>query len=837
MENLTPAMQQFMTIKNQYKDCIVFFRMGDFYETFYEDAKLTAKTLDIALTKRGIRNSDKTIPLAGIPYHALDTYLSKMIKSGFKVAIVEQLEDPKFAKGVVKRGVTRVVTPGTVIDDFILTKSNNFIASISFGEKYGLSFIDISTAEFVTTQLNTYEDVLNELEKFNPREIILPMSFETEKKYSLKLKEKGYYLTYRTDVDFFLENATINLKNHLNQDSINNLGLKNKELAISASGALITYLYETQKNSLSHINSVKFYSNNDYLEMDSTTISNLELIKSKNNKDDTLISILDKTKTSMGSRLLKNFLVKPLLNISKINDRLVCVDELSRKHFILEETMDLLKNVADIERLISRINYGNSNPRDLVLLQGSLELVPAIKNILFELDAKLITKLIDIDDLKNITILIDRAIIDDPPVNIAEGMFIKDGYDEELDNYRRISRDAKQVIKNMEEDEKDRTNIRSLKIKFNRIFGYYIDITKPNLHLVPSNYVKKQTMVNSDRFITDELKKLEEQILSAQERINELEQQIFLKIVGEIKKETHNIQKIAENIGYIDVLCSFTKVTVQNNYKKPLLTENYEIILKNNRHPIVEKITDFISNDIEIKEENRMMIITGPNMAGKSVYMKQIVLTVVMAQIGCFVPCSMAQIGITDKIFCRTGASDDITLGHSTFMVEMDQTAQILNNATSKSLIVLDEIGRGTSTFDGVAIAWSVAEYITTVLKAKTLFATHYHVLNKLENEVKGVKNYNIAVQESNEKIIFLRKILKGGTDKSYGIHVAKLAGMPKVVIDRSKEIQFKLESDDEISQKIIVETRKTEEKDPISEEIEETKHMIKSKQLRLDEL
>jgi DNA mismatch repair protein MutS len=837
MENLTPAMQQFMTIKNQYKDCIVFFRMGDFYETFYEDAKVTAKTLDIALTKRGIRNSDKTIPLAGIPYHALDTYLSKMIKSGFKVAIVEQLEDPKFAKGIVKRGVTRVVTPGTVIDDFILTKNNNFIAAISFGDKFGLSFMDISTGEFITTQLNTFEDVMNELEKFNPRELVLPMSFETEKKYSDRFKEKGYYLTYRTDVDFFIENATINLKNHLNEDSINNLGLKNKDYAVSASGALVTYIYETQKNSLTHINSIKFYSNTDYLEMDSTTISNLELVKSKNNKEDSLIGILDHTRTSMGSRLLKNFLMKPLIDISKINDRLVCVDELSKKHFILEETRDLLKNIADIERLISRINYGNSNPRDLVLLQGSLGLVPSIKNILFELDAKLITKLIDIDELKNITMLIDRAIIDDPPVNIADGMFIKDGYDEKLDNYRRISRDAKQVIKKLEEDERKRTKIRSLKIKFNRIFGYYIDITKANLHLVPDNYVKKQTMVNSDRFITDELKTLEEQILSAQEKIVKLEQEIFLKIVDEIKKETKNIQKIAESIAYIDVLTSFTKVSVLNNYKKPLLTENYELILKNNRHPIVEKITDFISNDIEINQDNKMMIITGPNMAGKSVYMKQVAITVIMAQIGCFVPCSVAQIGIVDKVFCRTGASDDITMGHSTFMVEMDQTAQILNNATEKSLIVLDEIGRGTSTYDGVAIAWSVAEYIATVLKSKTLFATHYHVLNKMEEEIKGVKNYNIAVQESNEKIIFLRKILKGGTDKSYGIHVAKLAGMPKQVIDRSKEIQFKLESDDDISQKIIVETRKSEEKDPVSQEIEETKYMIKSKQLRLDEL
>ena len=835
MENLTPAMKQYMEIKNKYKDCIVFFRMGDFYETFYDDAKITSKTLDITLTKRGIRNSEKSIPLAGIPYHALDSYLNKMIKNGFKVAIVEQLEDPSKAKGIVKRDVVRVVTPGTIIDEKMLSKNNNFIASLSVGEKYGLAFIDISTGEFLTTELNNIDEVLNELGKYYPGELILPMSFESDEKFIQKIRNRDIYISFRSDVDFFIDNAKSNLKKHFNIISLDGFGLKKKDFSVSSSGALLSYLYETQKNNLSHINNLRYYSNKDYLLLDPTTITNLELLNSKDKMS--LLKVLDMTLTSMGSRRLKNFLLKPLINIQKINERLLSVEELQGKHFVLEELRDLLKNIADLERLISRINYGNSNPRDLVLLHASIDLIPAVKRLLEESETSLLIKLKKMDKLGNISSLIDSSIVDEPPVNVAEGNFIKKGYDEELDKYRNLRKDAKSIMKDIEVSEREKTGIKSLKIKYNKIFGYYIDITKPNIHLVPETYIKKQTLVNSERFITEELKGLEEQILSADEKIIKIEQELFDEIIEIIKKETNKIQHIADNIAYLDVICSFAKVSLINNYTKPIVNDNYRIIMKESRHPVVEKITDFVSNDVFVDKNNSMMIITGPNMAGKSVYMKQVALNVIMAQIGCFVACDYSEIGVVDKIFSRTGATDDISVGHSTFMIEMNETAHILNNSTQRSLIILDEIGRGTSTYDGVAIAWAVAEHIALKLKAKTLFATHYHVLNNLEKEIPNIKNYNIAVKEIEGKIIFIRKILPGGTDKSYGIHVAKLAGIPKEVIDRSKEIQFKLEKDDEISEKIIIETRKTEEKDDISKEIEETERLIKSRQLTLNDV
>jgi len=835
MEKLTPAMKQYMDIKNKYKDCIVFFRMGDFYETFYEDAKITSKTLDITLTKRGIRNSDKSIPLAGIPYHALDSYLNKMIKHGFKVAIVEQLEDPSKAKGIVKRDVVRIVTPGTIIDEKMLSKNNNFIASLSVGEKYGLAFIDISTGEFLTTELNNINEALDEISKFYPGELIMPMSFETDKEFIQKIRNRDIYISFRSDVDFFTDNAKSNLKKHFNVISLEGFGLKKKDFSISSSGALLSYLYETQKNNLSHINAINYYSNKDYLLLDPTTISNLEIINSKDKMS--LLKVLDMTLTSMGSRRLKNFLLKPLIDIQKINERLLSVEELQGKHFVLEELRDLIKNIADLERLISRINYGNSNPRDLVLLHASIDLIPGVKRLLNEADSALLGKLRNMDNLTDISSLIDMSIADEPPINLSEGNFIKNGYDEELDKYRKLRKDAKSIMKEIEEREREKTGIKSLKIKYNKIFGYYIDVTKPNLDLVPQNYIKKQTLVNSERFITEELKELEEQILSADEKIIQIEQEIFDEIIEIIKKQTDKIQKIADNIGYVDVLCCFSKVSLVNNYTKPSVNNNYRTIMKESRHPIVEKITDFVANDIFLDENNTMMILTGPNMAGKSVYMKQIALNVIMAQMGCFVAAEYAEIGVVDKIFSRTGATDDITQGHSTFMIEMNETAHILNNSTQRSLIILDEIGRGTSTYDGVAIAWAVAEHIAKKLKAKTLFATHYHVLNNLEKEIPNIKNYNIAVKEIDGKIIFIRKILPGGTDKSYGIHVAKLAGIPKQIIDRSKEIQFKLEKDDEISEKIIIETRKTEEKDDISKEIEETERLIKSRQLTLDDI
>jgi DNA mismatch repair protein MutS len=839
MEDLTPAMRQYMEIKNKYKDCVVFFRMGDFYETFYDDAKVTSKALDIALTRRGIKNSEKEIPLAGIPYHALDSYLSKMIKQGIKVVIVEQLEDPRFAKGIVKRDVIRVVTPGTVIEQNVLGKNNNFIASILPGQITGLSFVDLTTGEFFCTEFESNEEAVNELLKYMPSEILLPSSLESNKKISQMLRERGFYLTFRTDVDFYFENAKNNLMKQFKVVSLDGYGLKGKDSAVSASGALLSYLYETQRNAVSHLNSIKYTSSQDYMFLDNTTIRNLELLKSlrDNSEKITLFSVLDKTTTYMGSRLLRKLILKPLLDTTKINERLLAVEELFTKQFILDELRDLLKNISDIERLISRINLDNSNPRDLVALHGSIELIPEIKKVLNDAESGMLVKLSEMDELRHIAKLIDDSIIDDPPISIQEGGFIREGYNEELDKLREISHNAKKVISQIEEKERNSTGIRSLKIRYNQVFGYYIDVTKPNISMVPQYFIKKQTLVNSERFITEELKVLEEQILTAEERIMSLEQELFKEIVSQIKKETEKIQHIADNISYLDVLSSFALVSMKNNYKKPVITKDYRLRLHKSRHPVIETITPFVDNDVVMNEDNRIMIITGPNMAGKSVYMRQVAINILMAQIGCFVPCEEAEIGIITKIFCRTGASDDISQGQSTFMVEMAETAQILNNADEKSLIILDEIGRGTSTFDGVAIAWAVAEYIASKIKAKTMFATHYHVLNELEKHVKGVKNYNIAVNEKEDKIIFLRKILEGGTDKSYGIHVAKLAGMPPEVIDKSREIQFKLENEDEISEKIIIETRKSKEKDKFRKEIEEVDRLIKSKQKRLDEI
>jgi DNA mismatch repair protein MutS len=836
MENHTPAMKQYMLIKNKYKDCVVFFRMGDFYETFYEDAKTTSRILDIALTKRGIRNSESSIPLAGIPYHALDSYLSKMIKSGQKVAIVEQLEDPKLAKGVVRRDVVRIVTPGTVTEQNILGSNNNYVAGLLPGKTTGLCFVDLSTGEFFTGELD-FSDALSELRKFSPSEVILPMSVENSEK--ARLLKESHYVTFASDVDFHLDNAQNLLMKHFKVLSLDGFGLRDKGAAVSCAGALLCYLYETQKNSLAHINTIRLSLAKDTLIMDATTIKNLELVKNMRDGSEkgTLLEVLDKTLTPMGKRLLKRFMIKPLVDINRINERLLSVEEMLHKPFISEEIRDLLKNISDLERLVSRVSLGSANPRDLVSLHGSLDLVPEIKKLLWETDSVLLSRLGEMDNMEELSRLINNSIKDDPPVSTAEGGFVKSGYSSELDKIREISTNAKNIIRDIEEKEKQATGIKSLKIRYNRVFGYYIDVTTPNLSLVPGHYIKKQTLVNSERFITEELKKLEEEILTAEEKIIVIEQKIFEEVCEAVKADTVKIQKAAENIAYLDVLLSFAYVSQKNQYNRPEINTNYRLRLKKCRHPIVEKITDFVSNDANLSEENRVMIITGPNMAGKSVYMRQVALNVLMAQMGCFVPAEEPLIGVIDKIFCRTGAIDDISQGQSTFMVEMSETAQILNSATEKSLVVLDEIGRGTSTFDGVAIAWAVAEYLASKVKAKTLFATHYHVLNNLEKEVKGVRNFNIAVQETDEKIIFLRKILEGGTDKSYGVHVAKLAGMPKQVIDRSKEIQFKLEGEDEISEKIIIETRKKKEKDRLRRDVEEVDRLIKSKQLRLDEV
>jgi DNA mismatch repair protein MutS len=827
IDELTPAMKQYMEIKGQHKDCIIFFRMGDFYETFFDDAKVTAETLDIALTRRGMKN-DASIPLAGIPYHSLDPYLSKMVRKGHKVAIVEQLEDPRFAKGLVKRGLVRIVTPGTFLDQNLLTKSNNFIACVFLGDKIGISLADITTGEFFVTELESMDELEVELSKHNTLELLVPSS----KREKLKDLCKRFFTTEVSDVDYYIENARKTLMDAFSVISLEGYGLAGKDDAVRASGAMLSYLQQTQKTSLLHINTIRYYNSRDFMLLDGVTIANLELLGPEDKPS--LLKVIDHTTTSMGARLLKSFMLRPLLDAKKINERLLSVEELFTKSFIHDEIRGLLKNIADIERLIARINIGNSNPRDLVLLQGSLEIIPDILKYLSDMETPLLGKVANMKVPLHITQMIDEAIVDDPPAYIQEGNFIKEGYNEDLDRLRSISGDAKRLMAQIEDRERQSTGIKSLKIKYNRIFGYYLDITNANLHLVPPHFIKKQTLVNSERYITEELKKLEEEILSADEKRVDIEIALYQEIVDAIVKETTSIQHISKNIAYLDVLSSFAKAAQQSDYVKPLVTDGFRLALKRSRHPIVEKLSSFITNDVMINEGNRMMILTGPNMAGKSVFMKQVALNVLLAQIGCFVACESAEIPVVDKIFSRTGATDDISMGHSTFMVEMTETAQILNNATDRSLVILDEIGRGTSTYDGVSIAWAVAEHLAAKIKAKTLFATHYHVLNDLEKHVKGVKNYNIAVREKDDQIIFLRKIVEGGTDKSYGIHVAKLAGMPKEVIEKSREIQFRLERDDEIAEKIIIETRKTEQKDAFHHEVEEVDRLIKSKQKTL---
>lgn len=851
-KDITPAMKQFVFFKQKYPDCLILFRMGDFYETFYDDAKLASKILGITLTKRGTKTP---VPLAGIPHHALDQYLVKLIRAGIKCAICEQIENPKFAKGVVKRDVIKVVTPGTIIDKGILSdKSNNYLVSLYFSEELmynnyvcvdksaksakqnkekkleiGLSIVDLSTGEFLTTEISE-DKIMAEINRINPAEIIFP-STESENNLIKELKAQNFYLNEYEDRFYFYDIAYNSLKTHFHTVNLDGFGIEGKKYSIPSAGALLSYLMETQKTSLTHINRIKYFSTSKFMSLDKSTLRNLEIVK--NIKDDsikdTLLETLDRTFTPMGSRLLRKWLISPLLEINEINQRLEAVDFLFRNILLRQELKELLSKINDIERLISRINYGNANARDVLSLKNSLKILPELKVILRESNKNiegnktnnlLLNQADAISDLKEIVELIEKSIKDDPPQNTNEGNMIKKSYNSELDELHDICINGRIYIKDIEEKEKAKTGIKSLKISFNNVFGYFIEVTKPNLHLLPKNpdgslaYIRKQTTSNSERFITEELKQYEEKILGAEEKINLLELELFKQICQKIIGKTSEIQDASNFIAQLDVLFSFAIIASEHNYVKPFVDNKFSIKLEESRHPVIERIEKvYIPNDIFIGKENKTMIITGPNMAGKSTVMRQVALIVLMAQIGSFVPAKKAEIGIVDRIFTRVGAHDDLTHGQSTFMVEMNETASILNNATEKSLIIMDEIGRGTSTFDGVSIAWSVAEYLNKQIKAKTMFATHYHVLTKLD-KFEGIKNYNIAVKESKdaqnkEDLIFLRKLVEGGTDKSFGIHVAKLAGMPTEVIEKAKEIQYKLEVADNMRDKIIVEKKR----------------------------
>ncbi|MFH0701501.1 MAG: DNA mismatch repair protein MutS [Candidatus Woesearchaeota archaeon] len=801
---LTPGMKQYQEVKKLHPDCLVMLRMGDFYEMFYEDAATAARELEITLTARG--KGDKKAPLAGIPFHALEPYLAKLVKRGYKVAIVEQLEDPKLAKGLVKRGLVRIVTPGTIIESSMLNeKENNYIFALtSFGEEFALAACDLSTGEFFTTALDNMAQLFHELSRYNPSECILPETLKVNQELIQKIQTCGCYVNYLMDYHFSYDKAKELLLKHFNLHNLDSFGLEEKKLNVSVSGALLRYLIDTQKNSLTHLKKISLMGSLNKMWLDSSTLRNLELLK--NIKDGsargTLLSVLDKTITCLGARLLKKWMKEPLLHQEAIEKRLNAVEELNKKVILREELIMKLEQVYDLERLISRVNYGNANARDLLSLKVSLQQIPAIKKKLSVLQTSLLQEIGTMEELPEVAQLLEISLREDVPVSLREGGLIKSGYHPDLDQLQDIKHNSKKYLQELEEKEKQRAGI-PLRLGYTRVFGYFFEVTHRNVANVPLDWTRKQTTVNTERYISEELKLIEEKILGAEEKIVELEYQLFQGIAKKVAEHTIPIQEAALKLAVLDVLCSFSKVALENNYVKPSLVPDRVIQIRNGRHPVVEKMeNNFIANDVQMGE-GEMLIITGPNMAGKSTLMRQVALISLMAQMGCFVPAEEAVLGMVDRIFTRVGAYDDLSSGQSTFMIEMSETAAILNSATENSLIIVDEIGRGTSTFDGVSIAWSVAEYIYNKVKARTLFSTHYHVLNKLAEKFSRIKNYNIAVREVKGEVIFLHKLVPGGTDQSYGIHVAKLAGLPAEVVARASEIQEILEKDDEMMRRI----------------------------------
>ena len=780
-ENLTPAMRQFAELKKEYGDCIIMFRMGDFYEMFYEDAEIAARELEITLTSRG--KGEKKAPLAGIPHHALDPYLIRFVKKGYKVAICEQLEDPKKAKGLVKRGIVRIVTPGTLYEQD--SKSNSYILSLfAYGDKYYSAICDLSTGEFFVSEGIDFGIA---------DECLIPESLFVNKELIEQLKSRGLFISKLEDKYFSFEVSYKILIDHFNLLSLEGFGLYRDDMRIRAAGALMYYLKDMQMNSVSHIKKISLRENHEYMVLDSVSLRNLEIFENLRDGSlrGSLVSVLDKTQTAMGSRLLRRWLSEPLYNVEEINYRLSKVEYLTKNLMLRENLKKILKGIADIERLIARSNLNKINARDLLALKNSLL---RIKQIQLD-DFGELSKFEGFDDL---IIILENAIREDASAMLKDGGMIKWNFDPMLKDLHEIRTNSKHYLSSLEAKEREKSGIRNLRIGYNKVFGYYFEVSAGNLSAVPDYFIRKQTLANCERYITQELKEEEEKILTAQEKIGELEYDLFLKVLDEVKIYTEKIQEVALKVAQIDVLCSFAQVSEENNYVKPLVDDSNVLQIFEGRHPVVELNEDFIPNDT-LFNEFEIMIITGPNFAGKSCYMKQVALIAIMAQVGCFVPAKDARIGVVDRVFTRIGAYDDLISGQSTFMVEMNETANILNNATSRSLILLDEIGRGTSTYDGVSIAWAVVEHIYNHVKAKTLFATHYHVLNKLSATFSKIKNYNIAVKETGDEIIFLRKLLEGGTDKSFGLYVAKLAGLPESVINRAREVQSELEDKDKL--------------------------------------
>lgn len=814
MDNLTPMMKQYMSIKNKYKDSILFFRLGDFYEMFFDDALTASRELEITLTQRDC-GMEKKAPMCGVPHHVADTYVSRLVEKGYKVAICEQVEDPSKAKGIVKRNVIRVVTPGTITDTNVLDeKSNNYLVSIYMDDLgIGISYADNSTGEMYTTEYsgnmeNNYRFIIDELGKIFPSEIICNEKFLIDKKYINIIKNRinPYFSVYKDfdDIENVSEKRILDL---FQVQSLEGLGINGKIYSLLSTNKLIEYLYNTQKNSLSHINTLIYYKPQDYMIMDINTRTNLEIHETiiSREKKGALIYVIDKTCTAMGGRLLKNWLEQPLINITEINKRLNMVEHFYNNIIFMDEVTHELKNIYDIERLSSKVSNGNCNGRDFISLKNSISVLPKLKSLLISTDNEqlnIIGK--SMDTLRDIHDLIESSIVDNPPISITEGQLIKEGFNEKLDEIREASIRGKEWLASLEIKERENTGIKNLKVGYNKVAGYFIEVTKANIPMVPDYFIRKQTLTNSERYYTEELKSMESKILGAEEKSIELEYEIFQSIRNILKGEIKRIQYVSKLVATIDVIVSFAKVALKNNFVKPNLNNKGYIQIKEGRHPVVETMIEnnlFVPNDTYLDRDNSMIqIITGPNMAGKSTYMRQVAIITLLAQIGSFVPAEKADISIVDRIFTRIGASDNLSQGESTFMVEMNEVSNIIREATPRSLIILDEVGRGTSTYDGLSIAWAVVEYIATKIKAKTLFATHYHELTQLADNFKEIKNMTISAEEKGDDIVFLRKIIEGSTNKSYGIQVAQLAGIDKTIINRANEILSIIEGSHEIN-------------------------------------
>ena len=796
---LSPMMEQYVATKEKYKDCILFYRLGDFYEMFFDDAILASKELEITLTGKDCGMEERA-PMCGIPFHAADTYINQLVKKGYKVAIGEQVEDPKLAKGLVKREVIRIVTPGTNLSSESLEESkNNYLMCISYvGKNYGISVTDLSTGVFKTCQIQQAEKVVDEINKFQPSEVLYQAGVEQVEEIHAVCERLQVSHTEAPDYYFNLETDEETLKRQFHINSIEGLGLKDSPACVASCGALMQYLHETQMSSLSHINHIETYSVDSFMILDSATRRNLELTETLRDKQKrgSLLWVLDKTKTAMGARKLREFVEQPLLYKDAIEKRLDAIEAINKELIVREELREYLNTIYDLERLLTRIALKTANPRDLLAFKTSIQYLPDIYNLLRELPCERINEIYeDYDSLEDLYDLLEQAIVEEPPVSIKEGGIFKQGYRDEIDELRLAKTECKTWLADLESKEREKTGIKGLKIKYNKVFDYYFEVTNSFKSLVPDYFIRKQTLVNAERFTTDELNTLSGKILGAEDKLYALEYDCYVEIREKLAAALVRVQKMAGYIAELDALCSLAYVADKNNYVRPSLNTDGVIDIKGGRHPVVEKMLandSFVENDTYLNNaESRISIITGPNMAGKSTYMRQTALITLMAQIGSFVPAESANIGLCDRIFTRVGASDDLASGQSTFMIEMNEVANILRNATKDSLLILDEIGRGTSTFDGLSIAWAVVEYIAdpNILGAKTLFATHYHELTELEGKLSSVNNFCIAVQEEGDDIVFLRKIIKGGADRSYGIQVARLAGVPEPVLKRAREI------------------------------------------------